>query len=132
MEANGTGVPLDLRVGPGEQSIQPDDPTNALGGQTGHTDDSYLVSEDYLKEVEKIKEQVVQDLMVFTKEEEWRCKECEIVFVSPIRVRQHIIARHFSGPMCRCKYCGIYSKNKISLGKHMSRKHKDEKDKERT
>ena len=56
VEANETGVSLDLRVGPGEQSIQPDGPTNALVGQTRHTDDSYLVSEDYLKEVKKIKE----------------------------------------------------------------------------
>ena len=124
---------MDLTVEHREQSTQPDASTNAPEGQTRHRDESHLVTEDYLKsEIEKIKEQVIQDLMVFTKEEEWRCKECELVFVSPLHVRQHILSRHFQGPMTRCKYCGIYSKNKTSLEKHVSRRHKEEKDKERT
>ena len=70
--------------------------------------------------------------MVFTKDKEWKCKECEIVFISPLRIRKHIISKHFSGPMCRCKYCGIYSKNEVSLEKHVSRRHKVETDKERS
>ena len=98
LEAHETGVPLDLRVGPEEQSFQPDCPTDTPVGQTGHADKSYLVSEEYLKEVERIKEQVVQDLMVFTQEKEWNYKECETVFISPLRVRKHIISKHFSGP----------------------------------
>ena len=70
--------------------------------------------------------------MVFTKEKEWKCKECETVFISPLHVRKHIISKHFSGPMRCCKYCGIYSKNEVSLEKHVSRRHKEETDKERT
>ena len=74
LEAHEKGVPLDLRVGPEEQSFQPDCPTATLVGQTGHTDEPYLVSEEYLKEIERIKEQVVQDLMIFTKEKQWNMK----------------------------------------------------------
>ena len=98
LEAHETGVPLDLRVGPEEQSCHPDCPTDTPVGQTGHTDEQYLVSEDYLKEVERIKEQVVQDLMIFTKDKEWKCKECETVFIFPLCVRKHIISKDFSGP----------------------------------
>ena len=47
-------------------------------------------------------------------------------------MRQHILSRHFQGPLTRCKYCGIYSKNESSLEKHVSRRHKEEKDKART
>ena len=71
-------------------------------------------------------------MMIFTKEKECSCKECKLVFVSPLHVRQHILSRHFQGPLTRCKYCGIYSKTESSLEKHVSRRHKDEKDKERT
>ena len=130
LEAHETGVPLDLSVGPEAQSSHPDCPGDSTAGCAGHTNKQYLVSEDYLKEVERIKERVVQDLVVFTKDKEWKCKECEIIFISPLRVRKHIIAKHFSGPMCCCKYCGIYSKNEVSLQKHLSRRHKVETDKE--
>ena len=70
-EEKETCGPVDLTVEPREQSTQPDASTNAPEGQTRHRDESHLVTEDYLKsEIEKIKEQVVQDLMVFTEEEE--------------------------------------------------------------
>ena len=69
---------MDLTVESREQSAPPDASTNAPEGQTRHKDKLHLVTEEYLKsEIEKIKEQVIQDLMVFTEEEEWRCKECE-------------------------------------------------------
>ena len=124
--AHETGVPLDLSAGPEPQPSNPDRPGDSPAG----LDEQYLVSENYLKEVKRIKERVVRDLLVCTTDKEWMCKECQIIFVSPLRVRKHIIAKHFSGPMCRCKYCGKYSKNEVALEKHVSRRHRTETDKE--
>ena len=58
------------------------------------------------------------------------CKKCQVAFISPLRVQKHIIAKHFQGPMCRCKYCGKYSRNEVALGKHVAKKHRLEKEKE--
>ena len=102
-------VPLDLTVESREQSGPPDTSISTPEGQTGHKDKSHLPTEEYFKsEIEKIKEQVIQDLMIFTEKKEWMCKKCKLVFGSPLRVRQHILSRHFEGPLTRCKYCGVY------------------------
>ena len=73
--AHETGVPLDLSAGPEPQPSNPDCPGDSPAGLDGHKDEQYFVSENYLKEVERIKERVVQDLMVFTTDKEWMCKE---------------------------------------------------------
>ena len=73
---------------------------------------------------------MVRDLLVRTTDRKWGCKSCNITFVSPTDVRRHIIAKHFSGPMCRCKHCGKYSKNEVALSKHISRRHRAETQKE--
>ena len=70
-EEKGMCVPLDLTVKSGEQPAPSDASTNTSEGQTGHKDESHLVTDEYLKsEIEKIKEQVIQDLMIFTAEKE--------------------------------------------------------------
>ena len=80
--------------------------------------------------VENVKERVVRDLLICTPSNKWMCRKCQVTFMSPLRVRRHIIAKHFQGPMCHCKYCGKYSRNEVALGKHMAKKHRLEKEKE--
>ena len=92
--AHETGVPLDLSAGPEPQPSNPDCPRDSPAG----LDEQYLVSENYLKEVERIKERVVQDLVVFTTDKEWKCKECEIIFISPPTHEEAYYSETFQRP----------------------------------
>ena len=126
-------VPLDLTVESREQSGHPDASTNTPKGLVEHEDKSHLPTEEYLNsEIEKIKEQVIKDLMIFTEKKEWMCTECKSVLGSLLRVWQHVLSRHFEGPLAQCKYCKVFSKTESSLDRHIRRKHKDEKDMKRT
>ena len=124
--AHGIDSPLDLSTGLEAKHNDLSKPIHCPVGP----DEQYVVSENYKKEVEKIKESVVRDLLVRTTDRKWMCKSCQITFISPTDVRRHIIAKHFSGPMCRCKHCGEYSKNEVALSKHVSRRHRAETEKE--
>ena len=70
--------------------------------------------------------------MIFTKKKNWMCRECKLVLGSTLRVQQHVLSYHFQGPLARCKYCGVFSKTESLLDRHIRRKHKYEKDMERT
>ena len=90
-----------------------------------------LETMDKENKVNKIKNKVVSDLI---KEEQgvWLCKACKYKNKMPNRIRDHIINRHFNVPLCPCKFCDTYCKNKSALKRHMNRQHKDKKRKKET
>ena len=126
-------TPLDLTVEADRQLKQPDVATDDPNSQSEIEDDSHIPTEAYLNaEIEKVKNQVIKDLMVFNEKREWVCWACEVVLGSPHRVRQHVLLVHFQGPLTKCRYCGVFSKTEASLDKHIRHKHKHERDMKRS
>ena len=127
-EKKDINIPLDLTVEADRQPGQPDVTTNDPSSRVGSEDDSHFPTKAYLKaEIEKIKEQVIKDLMIFNEKREWMCRECKIMLGSSLQVRQHVLSHHFQGPLEKCHYCGVFSKTEASLDRHIRRKHKHEK-----
>ena len=76
-------TPLDLTIEADRQPGQPDVATDDPNSRAGSEDDSHLPTEAYLKaEIEKVKELVIKDLMVFNEKREWMCRACEVVLGS--------------------------------------------------
>ena len=104
-------TPLDLTIEADRQLRQPDLATDDPNSQVEIEDDSHLPTEAYLKaEIEKVKDQVIKDLIVFNERREWICRACEVVLGSPHRVRQHVLLCYIQGPLAKCHYCGVFSK----------------------
>ena len=72
LNAHGIDSPLDLSTG---LEAKPNDLNKPIHCPVG-PDEQYVVSENYKKEVEKIKESVVCDLLVRTTDLKWICKSC--------------------------------------------------------
>ena len=73
---------------------------------------------------------VIPDITI----EGWNSYKCRVCsFTSPlhVRLRAHISNRHFNGPVCICKICGLQSKNMNSLCQHVSRSHRSRRTKKR-
>ena len=67
-------------------------------------EDSDLFAED--SEVTEMRKKVIADLTI----EGWNSYKCRVCsFTSPLHVqlRAHISNRHFNGPVCICKICGL-------------------------
>ena len=92
-------------------------------------DDTGLFTED--SEVVKQRKKVRADL---SKEEmnAYKFKACDYESTHQVRLRAHISNRHFNGPACPCKICGLQCKNINSLQQHESRNHRSPKTKRRT
>ena len=67
-------------------------------------DDTSLFTED--SEVVKLRKMVIAELSV--KEMDiYKCKACDYQSRYQVRLRAHISNRHFNGPACPCKICGL-------------------------
>ena len=71
-------------------------------------------------EVTRIKNEVVASLIQYDGTL-WSCKACLHQCSVPHRMRDHILNRHFNGPLEKCPYCIIYCKNDAPLKKHVYR-----------
>ena len=67
-------------------------------------EESDLFTED--SEVTRMRKKVITDLTI----EGWnsyKCKVCSFTTPLHVRLRNHISNRHFNGPICICKICGL-------------------------
>ena len=55
-------------------------------------------------EVTRIKNQVVASLIQYDGAL-WSCKACLYECSVPHRIKEHILNRHFNGPLAPCPYC---------------------------
>ena len=125
--------PLDLTIEADRQLRQPDIATDDAYSQAKVEDDSHLPTEAQLEaEIEKVKDGVIKDLMLYNKKRQWECRACEKILGSPHWLRHHILLSHFEGPLENCRFCRVFCKTEALLKKHMSRKHKHERDMERS
>ena len=73
---------------------------------------------DIEADVSRIKNEAVGSLFRY-EGNEWHCQACEHRCSVPYRMWEHILSKHFQGPLERCPYCKIYCKMEAAL-KNMS------------
>ena len=79
-----------------------------------------------------MKDGVIEDLMLYNKWKQWECRACKKILGSPYRLREHVLSCHFEGPLQKCRFCEVFCKTEASLKKYIGRRHRHERDMERS